>query len=580
MGAIGLQLVAWQAAAKTINVTTSDSYATIEAAQAGDEVVIAPGTYGFRVYLEAQGTAASPIVIRAADPSNPPVWDLSSVLVNNAPGSYTAGDRGRGCWQFSNAAHIQLSSIVIQGCHNAGHNSAGIRYYNGATGIVLRDLVFRDNDNGLTGGTQDSDITVEFSEFVANGSLQASASAPSHNIYIYGGTFTLRYSYVHDPVQAQNFHIRAQNSVIEYNWFSRAMSYAGDLMTDDDFDGTGTLTQTMTFRGNVVVQGAAQANTSQIIAVYNDAGVNGLTLNVNAYYNTFIGSGGRAGFVHLSNADQTPMHADISNNIIFGTTRPVYADDASGVITGSNNWLLSTASPNGLTASVVGTDPGFTNAAGNDFTLAPGSACINAAASPANGAPDREYYRDENVTREYRVRAAAHDIGAFELTTSGTGIGPSGGATQTSTGGAKGAATGGGAAAAGTGALGGAQATGSSANTVSGGQSSTAPSATGGTATVATGGNALVAGASATAGSAPLGGAANGGMQSATLATSAGGANDNAGSCGCRLVGVRASARHLAALAALLFAVAQRRRWRPRARRQTISASSGKCPRV
>ena len=33
------------------------------------------------------------------------------------------------------------------------------------------------------------------------------------NIYIYGGDFTLRYSYVHDPVQAQNFHIRAQTSV-------------------------------------------------------------------------------------------------------------------------------------------------------------------------------------------------------------------------------------------------------------------------------------------------------------------------------------------------------------------------------
>jgi len=109
-------------------------------------------------------------------------------------------------------------------------------------------VVFRDNDNGLTGGSQDSEITVEYCEFDSNGNLSASASAPSHNIYIYGGTFTLRYSYAHDPIQGQNFHIRAHDAVIEYNWFSRAKSYAGDLMTDDDNDGSTAATQNMTLR--------------------------------------------------------------------------------------------------------------------------------------------------------------------------------------------------------------------------------------------------------------------------------------------------------------------------------------------
>ena len=160
---------------------------------------------------------------------------------------------------------------MITGCHNSDANSAGLRYYEGTSGILLSNVVFRGNDNGLTGGSQASQITVEFCEFDANGTLQASSSAPSHNIYIYGGDFTLRYSFVHDPVQAQNFHIRAQQSVIEYNWFARAASYAGDLMTDDDYDGSGTFTQSMIFRGNVIVQGTAQSNTSQIIAVYNDA---------------------------------------------------------------------------------------------------------------------------------------------------------------------------------------------------------------------------------------------------------------------------------------------------------------------
>src|SRR5450759_2321994 len=99
--AFGLVLVAMQLAARggsaaTINVMPSDGYAKIEAAQPGDEVVLAPGQYGFRLYLTKQASAASPIVIRAQDPLNPPVFDLSATLVENAPGSYTAGDRGRG----------------------------------------------------------------------------------------------------------------------------------------------------------------------------------------------------------------------------------------------------------------------------------------------------------------------------------------------------------------------------------------------------------------------------------------------------------------------------------------------------
>ena len=45
----------------------------------------------------------------------------------------------------------------------------------------------------------------------------------------------MRYSYLHDPVQGQNLHCRAMTSTIEYNWFDRAKSYVGDLMTNDDY---------------------------------------------------------------------------------------------------------------------------------------------------------------------------------------------------------------------------------------------------------------------------------------------------------------------------------------------------------
>jgi hypothetical protein len=513
------------ARAATIDVAPGDSYAKIEGAKPGDEVVIAPGTYSFRVYLTQKAQADKPVVIRAADPANPPVWDLSAGLVENAPGSYTAGDRGRGCWQLSGATNIKISGLVITGCHNADANSAGLRYYGGTSGILLSNVVFRGNDNGLTGGSQASQITVEFCEFDANGTLQASSGAPSHNIYIYGGDFTLRYSFVHDPVQAQNFHIRAQQSVIEYNWFARAASYAGDLMTDDDYDGSGTFTQSMLLRGNVIVQGTAQSNTSQIIAVYNDGQAAGLTLNVTLLYNTFVGpTGGRAALVHLSNADGTTMNAELDDNLIAGTTAAAHVEMSSaGKVSGTHNWLPTGADAGGLTATVFGANPGFTNAAQNDFIPASGSSAVAAAIALPTGAPDYEYFRDETATRMYRLRATAHDIGAFESTTNGGGVGPEGGGTMGSD---AGAATGTGGAATG-----------------GGGVTGIGGAATGAGGVTGTGGAATGAGgASATGG---------------TSATSSG------GGCGCEIAARPAASGALLVAVALTFALRRGRRRRP-----------------
>jgi hypothetical protein len=419
-------LVARAASAATINVGPSDSYAKIEGAQPGDEVVIAPGTYTFRVMLTTAAPASMPIVIRAQDPSNKPVWDFGATLVENAPGSYTAGDRGRGCWQISGGTNYQISGIVFTHCRTASNNSAGIRYYNGAS-VSIKDCIFRQNDNGLTGGTQDSTAVVEFSEFDGNGNL--AASAPTHNIYIYGGTYTIRYSYLHDPIQGQNFHVRAKDGTIEYCWIARAKSYPGDLMVDDDFGGGGGA-QSLTLRGNVILQDTAPANNSQIVAVFNDNGgvvpPASLTLAVTLIDNTFVGDGAHAALVHLANGDGTIMSATLSNNLIFGTDTPYLDDTGAGTIAGTNNWIATAANAAKLSGTVTSAMPGFANAAAKDFTLAAGSACIGAASQSVSGLPTEEYYRDETVAREYRVRASAHDIGAFESTTMGAGIGPYG----------------------------------------------------------------------------------------------------------------------------------------------------------
>ncbi len=433
LAALAATLTTGEAQAAVIQVSPADgstAYTKIEGAGPGDEVVIAPGTYAFRVYLQTKAPADGPIVIRAADPTHPPTWDLSGTLVEDAPGSYTAPDKNRGCWQISGGTNYHIDGIVFENCHAADNDSAGLRYYSGASGILLTNCLFQNNDNGLTGGTENSDITVEYSEFSHNGNTKASTSSPTHNVYIYGGTFALRYSYLHDPLQAENLHCRAVQSTVEYNWFDRAAGYVGDLMTSDDYANapSGSLAQAMTLRGNVIIETAGQANQGQIWAVYNDeASGSPVSFAITAQYNTVIGDGAHAAFIHLSNADSTVMSAIVNDNIVSGTSQPVLVEDgAHATVRGNHNWLQTGAAAAGLSGSIFGAAPGFGSAAMDDFTLTTGSACIGAADTSVGGLPTAEYYQNETVTRMSRVRASALDLGAFEHTTTGPGIGPYG----------------------------------------------------------------------------------------------------------------------------------------------------------
>jgi hypothetical protein len=71
-----------------ILVQPGDDYTKIESAKAGDIVEIAPGIYQFRVRLSNHGTSSDPIIIRAQDPNNPPIFDLSGDWCGNWPGSW------------------------------------------------------------------------------------------------------------------------------------------------------------------------------------------------------------------------------------------------------------------------------------------------------------------------------------------------------------------------------------------------------------------------------------------------------------------------------------------------------------
>jgi hypothetical protein len=424
IGVVGLEL-----GAETFTLTpeTDEGWLVLEAAEAGDIVEIEPGTYQYRVFLENQGTEDNPIIIRALDPEGRPVWDLigdEDHMVDDWPGSYTAGDLHRGAWQVGpEGAYYEISGIVFRNCRAS--SSAGMRMVNSGP-VLIRDCLFEQNTSGLTGTSED--LVVEFCEFRENGKT-ITTGAMTHNIYIYGGKFTMRHSFSHDSHEGQLFHIRATDSLLEYNWFSRPSSYVGDIMTCNNLCGGDTFDQNMVLKGNVIIQGEPE-NQSQLIALYHDEGSGVENMYIDLVYNTIIGTPRDPDQTHnllnLRN-DTVGTHAALHNNIVYNVATVAQANSPeldNWSVAGNNNWVTTGADATGLSGTLDGTDPGFTDVDGLDFTLSAGAGAENQADTAIGDLPNREYYRDETLTMRYRVRSSATDIGAFEIGTSGPSFGP------------------------------------------------------------------------------------------------------------------------------------------------------------
>ena len=391
--------------------------AKIEGASPGDVVTIGPGTYRFRLYLTAVGSTDRPIVIRARDPSARPVWDLGGRPVAEWPGSYRAGDRGRGIWQIA-GAHYEISDIVFRGGSDRSiGDSAGVRLKS-ASHVSLRNCLFQENDNGLQGAGRAT--LVEFSEFDRNG--LPGAREASHNVYMHGGDITVRYSYIHDAIGGQNLHVRANRAIFEYNWIARSRTYLADLMPctyppcDPD--------QYLVLRGNVLVSGTPIGR-RQIIGLVNDQAVPGLGLHLTMINNTVIGGNDSAALVRLVNGDPTRNRVQsvrLINNAVVDVRRVLAVDrllTANWLVSGANNWVNSEANaPRELRDTIRGRNPAFRDQRGLDLVPTPESALVGSAL-PVPDAPVREYYRDETVTMRWRERAHVRDIGAFESTTLG-----------------------------------------------------------------------------------------------------------------------------------------------------------------
>jgi hypothetical protein len=375
--AIGLALVllAADAEAATLRVGADKTYTTVRAAsqavQNGDTVLVDAGLYSGDVTT----------------------WNASNVLVRGVGGrAYMRADgaeeAGKGTWVVY-GSNFTAENIEFSGASVVDKNGAGIRD-DGAGYLVVRNCYFHDNEDGILGGADS--VLIESSIFDHNGY----GDGFSHNMYVWGRTFTIRNSYTHRAVIGHDIKTRAVNNYILYN---RIM---------DESDGTASYEIDVPdggrtyIVGNVIEQGPNTDNGS--IVAYAEESANNGPLDLYVINNTFVNNKTNGG-TFLAVSPGTALKA--MNNIFYG---PGTNWSGGATVTSSNNYFEPS----------YNNSPGFTAPLSYDFHLtasSPGT-IVNAGASPGVSAvgysltPTGEYVYD--AQGRARPVVGALDLGAFE----------------------------------------------------------------------------------------------------------------------------------------------------------------------
>jgi len=290
---------------------------------------------------------------------------------------------GKGIWVISgNDATIE--NIEFSGARVPARNGAGIRAE--GRNLTVRASYFHDNEMGLlTNHDVESTITVEFSEFAANG---VEDERFHHNIYVGRiGHFVLRHSYSHGAIRGHLVKSRAKRSEILFNRLEDDQSGTASYELDLPEGGEALVL------GNLIVQSAASENRAIVSYAAEDAKRwdNRLTVAFNTFYSW------GAGPLFISNRSDRP--ALIFNNAFGGAVGLT----AIGPATVRGNRLVGRS--------------GFMDPGAGNYRLVAGVRGIDAAQDAPASAPGSLWPTFEPIGPvQSRVRPThgAPDIGAFE----------------------------------------------------------------------------------------------------------------------------------------------------------------------
>ncbi len=299
--------------------------------------------------------------------------------------------------------------------------------------ITIRNCIIRDSGNGLfvssAGDNVSRDILIENNYIHNNGN---NGSIFEHNTYTaaIGIVYQFnRFGPLLSGAGGNNLKDRSAGLVVRYNWIESGNRQL-DLVDAEDstlIRDDSAYSRTDVY-GNVLIEPAGAGN-KQILHYGGDSGslADYRKGSLYFYHNTVIST--RTDSTTLMRLSTNDEHCDARNNIIYVTTggNALALLDSSGVLDLKRNWFKPgyvgsfggvTGTINDDGTSITGTSPGFVDFAAQDFALAAGSACMDAAIglSPAvlpSGAISQQYQKHQaGVLRT--VSGAASDIGAFE----------------------------------------------------------------------------------------------------------------------------------------------------------------------
>lgn len=422
-----------------------------ESLQPGDRVLIhwRPAAYNEKWVLCRQGAPGAPITVSGVPgPAGQlPVIDGRDATTRPALDYW---NESRGVVKIGGASvppdtlpsHIVIENLDIRSgrppysftntdgnTESYADNAAAI-YVEKAAHLVIRNCVLSDSGNGLFIGSyngQTQDILIDGNHIHGNG---IEGSAYQHNTYTSAIGITYQRNHLgrlRDGCDGNNLKDRSAGLVVRANWIEDGNRQL-DLV--DAADGSPVAThpdyrRTFVY-GNILVEADGQGN-SQIMHYGGDSGAtNGYRKGtLHFFHNTVVSTrSGNTTLVRLSTADE---HADIRDNILYttadGSRLAILSSDGTAEL--RDNWIRvgwvdshsgpATVIDHG--SNVEGTDPGFADLAGADFSPAPGSPCINRGGPlHADVLPDHlptlQYVRHQSSIP--RPDDGGRDLGAFE----------------------------------------------------------------------------------------------------------------------------------------------------------------------
>lgn len=333
------------------------------------------------------------------------------------------------------SAHPDYSFTNDEGNKEVYKKNAASLYLERGNHITIRNCELHDSGNGLFSSHETSDLLIEKNYIYGNGIV---GSWYEHNSYTETVNITFQYNHyglLRDGALGNNLKDRSVGLVVRYNWLEGGNRLL-DLVESDikEYYENPKYKKTYVF-GNMLIE--HDGGNSQVIHYGGDNGNETYYRKGHLYlYNNTLYSI-RAANTTLLRLSTNNESADIRNNILYVTSdgnQLSILDDTGNAIL-RNNWCKpdwkNSSSGNGSGtidydgSNTEGSDPGFINAALNDYHLKEGSSCINKGTNlNSNVLPENNITEEYVMHQQYKTRIvnSTIDLGAYEYNGSSLSI--------------------------------------------------------------------------------------------------------------------------------------------------------------